>query len=31
MWDIKPAGYEHVTAEQAKMSGISFVLFLADY
>jgi len=24
MWDIKPTGYDHVTAEQAKMSGISF-------
>jgi splicing factor U2AF 65 kDa subunit len=22
MWDVKPAGYERVTAEQAKMSGI---------
>jgi splicing factor U2AF subunit len=22
MWDVKPAGYENVTAEQAKMSGI---------
>ena len=24
MWDVKPAGYENVTAEQAKMSGIPF-------
>jgi len=24
MWDVKPAGYENVTAEQAKMSGIAF-------
>jgi hypothetical protein len=23
MWDVKPAGYENVTAEQAKMSGNS--------
>jgi splicing factor U2AF 65 kDa subunit len=23
MWDIKPAGYENVTAEQAKMSGMT--------
>jgi splicing factor U2AF 65 kDa subunit len=24
MWDVKPEGYENVTAEQAKMSGIAF-------
>ena len=27
MWDVKPAGYENVTAEQAKMSGKSFITF----
>lgn len=27
-WDIKPPGYENVTAEQAKLSGIFFFLFL---
>jgi len=25
MWDIKPQGYENVTAEQAKLSGWLFV------
>lgn len=27
MWDIKPQGYENVTAEQAKLSG-SLSLFI---
>lgn len=26
MWDIKPQGYENVTAEQAKLSGLFFLL-----
>jgi splicing factor U2AF 65 kDa subunit len=25
MWDLKPTGYENVTAEQAKMSGTTFL------
>lgn len=28
MWDIKPQGYENVTAEQAKLSGSLSCLYV---
>lgn len=31
MWDLKPAGYENVTAEQAKMSGLSVLKSLINF